>query len=1143
MSRYVQRSLAPRFAPGGIGIRCLLAGVLTVLACGMAFGQVSTGTLTVNVLDPSGAIVPSAQVTITHVSTELRRQGVSNESGIFFAPFLPVGSYNVVVESPGFKVANVAGLDLRVGQSAEITARLELGQISEVVEVSSAAALLETTNATLGQVIENKQILDLPLNGRNPFALGLLAGNTTQVQGMGTNMTFIGGGGRFSSMDITLDGVDNNTTVTNGSIGRNGVAYTPSVDAVQEFKVQTNGFSAEYGHAAGTVVNATLKSGTNEFHGTLFEFLRNDKLDATNFLTNAAGLTKAPFRQNQYGGAIGGPILSNRTFFFFDYQGTRQRTSAGTSIINIPPTAFRNGDFSKLGTTIYNPQTRLLGPSGTVVTSPFANNLIPQNQINPTSSAITDLVPQPNFGAPDATSRNFFAAIARPTDMKSWDIRLDQKLSNMNNMFFRASSGTLDSPRAGAFGDGFIGGGTVVRDLTHQFVLADTAVLSPTMVNEARFGYLRHDGSVIGNAPEGVDFAQKNNLALFPFPSQGFPGIYFLYSGLWSSPAAFNTWGGGNSNLNIENRFQASDTLSWSRGAHNLKLGGDWRRKRFDTLKGDPFFGGLLFGSIFSSSPQVQGSGSPFADFLMGYPAGVQATQMLAWGGQRETYVGTFVQDDWKVSQRLTLNLGVRYELFTQPYDAHDRGGIFNPETGQFQVPGQNGYSRSIVKGDHNNIAPRVGFAYQLSSKMTLRAGYGLYYGLRDQNQEVTQFSGSTPNIPNLIFPAISASTTVAPPVTINTPIEVVPADPTLSGFSLERPYNNLVRFSDINNSRNPGLHQFNFNIEYQPAEDWLVQISYSGTRGFDLASAYINLNQISYQQALSGLNSQADRPFPYINAPVNAVSSIGNSIYNAGNFKLEKRYSQGLTLLANYTWQKNIETKGTGPSSYTQIGNSQALDSTDLDRERSVAPIDVTHTISGAWSYELPWGPGKAHLQEGLLSHLLGGWQLSGIATARTGFPTDIFTNVQASVFNSFNVPDRVIGQDLLLPNAGVDGYFNPKAFSIPGTDVAANGKTLQRIGNSSRRVARGPGLTNMDFSIARQIDITERYKLQFRSEFFNLTNTPSFTLPSPTNSSMTCIGKGTGTPCDAGNANFGKLSNGTVTGRQIQFGLKFLF
>src|SRR6266568_251184 len=354
-----------------------LLGAIFFLFSVPAKAQVATGTVSIAVTDSSGAVAPGAvapgaSVTVSNNGTGLIRSGTANERGELSVQYLPVGQYSISAQLAGFKKTTIEQVVLQVDQTASIRVTLLPGEIREIVEVKEITAALEAETSSLGQVIENKKILELPLNGRNPFALGLLSGNTTPQFGMGTNLTFIAGGGRFSANEVTLDGVDNNTVSNAGAIGRNGIAFVPSVDAVQEFKVKTSTFSAEFGHAAGAVINATIKGGTNQFHGTLFEFLRNNVLDANNFFTNAAGQPRAPFHQNQFGAAVGGPVIHNKTFFFADYQGTRQTSASGSSITDVPPAALRGGDFSKVSTVIYDPGTRRVGPAGLVIGDPFA---------------------------------------------------------------------------------------------------------------------------------------------------------------------------------------------------------------------------------------------------------------------------------------------------------------------------------------------------------------------------------------------------------------------------------------------------------------------------------------------------------------------------------------------------------------------------------------------------------------------------------------------------------------------------------------------------------------------------------------------------------------------------------------------------
>jgi hypothetical protein len=1124
-------------------MKLLLLLSLAVLP-GTLLAQTTTGTIVGEVQDDTGAALANASVKLTLVANGTTRDTRTNGAGAFSAPVIPPGIYSIMVTSPGFADKTLNGITLLVDQTLSLTIKMQPGTVGQSIEVEASAPLVDSVTSSLGQVVEEKQILNMPLNGRNPFALALLVGNTTQLFGVQSNLPFVAGGGRFTAVDVSLDGVDNNTVTNIGNIGRTGIAIVPSVDAVQEFKVETNNFPAEFGHAAGSVVNTTLKNGSNAFHGVFFEFLRNNDFDANNYITKRAGFPQAPFHQNQFGATLGGPILKNKLFFFMDYQGTRQTTRAASSTSNLPPAAFRTGDFSSTTVPIFDPTTRHIGPNGKVIATQFPGNKIPAAQLNKTALAIINLIPLPNTGTPGALSANFLYQAPQFTNTDQGDIRIDYTISQKNTLYGSFSKSNNTKPAVGIF-PGFLGGGSAAVDNSMQLALTDVHIITPNLVNEARFGLIRHNGSLSGTGQAGAKFANDNGFALFPGPVPGFGTINFNYSGVQNGTQEFTTVGGGDLNNNIETRGQIGDNISWTRGKHALKFGVDLRNARLNTLRGSPFFAQNFYGATFTSSSDSSGSGLPFADFLLGDPTSLLGAPMLAWGRQRDSYFGAFGQDDWKLKKNLTVNFGLRYELYTQPIDSRNLGSLFDIRTGKYVIPCTAGYSCAMVDGDHNNFGPRIGASYQLSSKFVARGGYGIFYGLKDQNQQITQFSDNPPNIPLVALPNVTAGGTVAPPFNISTPIKALPVSTDLSGFSAANPLSTSFRTAGFKSAQNPMLMQYNLDLQYQLTNRIVLETSYSGARGSDLATLFQDQNQIPFSQAVAGQTSQANRPFPYISGQILAVFATATSNYNAGNIKFEMRPSHGLSVLSNYTWQKNLETGGSGPNAFTQNGGTSiAISTYEPARENGLAPINVTHNFTASVSYELPFGKNRTFLNRGgVLDAFVGGWIVNGIGSLRTGFPSDIRTNVLPPVFNTYNVADCVAGVAKKLPNAGPNGYFNPAAFRVPGTVVGAQGQLVQTFGNCGHFPTTGPGLKNLDSSIFKDFHYSDRSYAEFRAEFFDTTNTPSFNLPSANDPSLTCQGK-VGDPCSVANPNFGKLtSSATATGRQIQFSVKIYY
>lgn len=1116
------------------------------LFLGETWAQIETGTIIGVVQDSTGGVIPNATVALTQIATGVKRQAHTDSQGSFNAQFMPLGTYSITVTATGFQTKTLTGITLQVDQTANLTIVLAVGSVNQSIEVTESAPLVDTTTSSLGQVIDNHEVLSMPLNGRNAFALGLLVGNTAPVQGMGTNLPFVGGSGRFSSGDVSLNGIDDNTFATAGSIGRQGYAIVPSVDAVEEFKVMTNNFAAEYGHAAGTIISATIRAGTNQYHGAVFEFVRNDIFDANNFFTNRAGLPRTPFHQNQFGGTLGGPILHNRIFFFGDYQGTRESTKSGSSIESVPPMAWRTGDFSSSPTVLYDPKTRHVGPNGTVIATSFlaetGANKIPASQINPAATAILGLIPAPNYGAANATANNYFYTPTQSSNTDQGDIRIDATITQKNHLFGTYSISNNFQPAVGAF-PGWIGGGSAALNNNDQVTVSDVHIFTPTLINELRAGYIYNNGTQPGGGPEGAAFGSSIGLAMLPTSPLQFPTISFSYSGVAAnSTVEFTGIGPASLNLNTLQTKQLADNVSWTHGRHSLKWGADIRQSIFDVLKGGP---GSVYGAIFSSSSDAPGSGLPLADFLMGFPANTNGIPMIAKGRQHTAYLGGYVQDDWKASTRLTLNMGLRYELYTQPIDQNNLGSLFDVTTGQFAIPGQNPYSRAMVKGDHNDWGPRIGFSYQAFHKLVVRGGYGIFYAMRDQNQQTTQFSGNTPNIPTIVVPTITAAHTVAPPYTMNTPINTVPATDSLAGFTATSPYSGQIKTQSIQFAAMPRLMQYNLDFQYQLNPTLLFEASYSGASGSRFASFFIDKNQEPFSYALNGTNTQANRPFPYMGSSVLAVFDTSRQNYNSLNLKVQQQFAHGLQFLGNYTWQKNIETNGDGPDSYNQTATSVALYTYELSRERGVAPLNIAQTASVSALYDLPLGSGKQFLNHGgPLDYVLGGWVINGILSLRTGFPSDINTNVVPPTFATYNVASCVAGVPKKLPNAGVDGYFNPAAFTVPLTETSTTGAQITEFGNCGHFPVTGPGSKNLDSSLFKNFYLSESHRmyLQFRAEAFNTTNTPTFSLPGASNVTLTCEGA-PGSVCNSNNPNFGKLVNGSATGRQLQFAAKLYF
>jgi hypothetical protein len=1120
--------------------------LFAAICASIGWSQVATGNLRGTVSDATGGILPNCSVTITHISTGLVRKVLTNEQGDFNAPSLPVGEYRIAVELAGFQTKVLSGLTLQVDQTAIVPIVLDPGAVSQSVEVTASAPVLDSQTSSLGQVIENKRVVDLPLNGRNPFQLGVLSGGAVQFQGLTTNLPILAGGGRHNANDILLDGVDDNLRNFNGKVGRAGLTYIPSVDAVEEFKVKTNSFAAEYGHSAGYTMNATIKSGTNQYHGTAYEFLRNDILDANNFVSNFSGKPKAEFHQNQFGATFGGPVRlphyhgRDKTFFFADYEGLQIRQAATSSLLDLPPATFRNGDFSSSSTKIYDPDTRALGSNGVATSQPFPGNIIPKNRLDPTALQFQTLLPSINTGSPDSVTRNYLAVSPQATHRNQGDVKIDQRLTEKNNLMGRVSISNQNVPSQGTF----VYSPSVQLFNTRNIALSDTHVFNPAVVNEFRFGFNRGNSSATATMEQQAnDFTAKAGMAFGPI--FGFPTLNWNTLGQSQGGATeFSSFSGAKTNYGYENNFQYADNLSIVHGAHTFKTGVDIRRFRFDRLLSVPASGNYYFGSTYTANPSLaQTGGLPYADFLLGLPTTVSNSNAVDWSRQRDLYVGPYIQDDWKVSRRLTLNIGFRYDLYTQPVDAKNTGAMFDPYTpnsdgrvGVLQLPGQNGNSRSVVLAHHRNFAPRVGLAYQPTRKLVIRSAWGIFYSNREQNDQTTDMAYSLYNFRNINMPAVSQQTTITPPYRFNSPLIVSGTpDPQFRNYTGASPLSaDVSSFNEANIgfATFPMLQQFNFSVQYELLPNLLVEGSYGGARGVHWVQR-IDLNQVPFQNALLGKNTQADRPYNFIASGEGLDEADVSNWYNSANLRIERRFSRGLTVLANYTISHATDSGGAGISTYGNQANTRAMNTYNLKLEHGLSSLDIPNKLALSANYELPVGRGKTlNIQNRFWNQVIGGWQTNGILIIRSGLATDVTTAALPPVFGTINRPDRVLGQPLLVANPGFDQYFNPAAFAIPPTVPNYKGAPTQTFGNASRMVLRGPGQRNLDFSVFKNFVLHEKKCLEFRAEAFNLTNTPYFNLSSPTSAALT-----------VGNASFGKLSSSQTVGRQLQGGLKLIW
>lgn len=1053
----------------------------------------TTGTITGVVTDSSGGAIGGAQVIVRNVGTNLTRETVTSEAGVFQVALLPVGEYEITVEADGFTKVQTKAI-LQINQVVRTDFNLMVANVSnEIIEVNAAdaVALITVDNSTQSTVIDNKKIIDLPLNGRNFLQLGaLIPGVASAVGGGGAegateSGAFSVGGQRDRAANFYIDGTDNNQIINNNS------SATASVDAIQEFTILTSTFSAEYGRNSGAVINVVTKSGTNQVHGTLFEFLRNDKFDASNLFDNAAGQPKPKFRNNQFGFTLGGPIVKDNTFFFINYEG--QRTRVGNTIFtNVPTILERQGSF----------------------TDPNTGRPV-QLRVDPTSAQLLRFFPLPNA---NTQFGNYVSSEIISLRRDNAIAKIDQKLGPNDQLSFRYLINDRDTftPVLSTSGNAqsssqVPGFGTSIVARVQNISIAETHVFSSNAVNEFRFGYNRFVDVQLGidaTNPATLGLPNGNMSAL----GKGIPQI--LISGIS---------GIGNSNLfpftdNLQT-YQFIDNLSFSRGRHNFKTGVDIRKNKVDGGEDFSFAGTIIFDGS-------QSGISATADFIQGTPQSAFIGRGFTSPKIRLNNYYFYFQDDFKFNSRLTINAGLRYELNTVP-TASKRLFNFTTSRGIFGEP--------LYEGDHNNFAPRIGFAYNFGdNKTVIRGGFGVFYDLPFQN---TTF--------NLTFnpPTSTMLFNFGPfqPGRLGSIFSDTNLDPSGPGFVTIDP-----------NFRNPYSLQYNLTFQRELPGEVAFEIGYVGTRGVKLIGAR-DVNQAQFFPGASGDDIFDRRPTQLSGLDfgvggadiVQEQESMGSSVYNSLQLKVAKRFNNGLSFLGAYTYSSSIDNL----SDIFGFKGSAAIpqNSNDLRSERGFSPFDIRQRFTISYSYELPFGKGKRFFANAgaLADKLLSNWQMNGIVTLQSGQPFTVFLGIdQALTGNLFGEqrPNDVAGAFIQTDDGRV-----VLASNLLNSDGSPNFAALQRagvipapgqFGSLGRNTFRGPNYENFDFSLVKRTSFTDSTALEFRAEFFNLFNHPAFALPDNNLSSPT-FGQFSRTPDVA--AGSPKIASGSP--RVIQFGLKLIF
>lgn len=1074
---------------------CSLA-VSLLFPASLCYAQVDRGTIAGTITDQHEAVIGSATVVITNTATGQSERLTTNDAGAYAANTLLIGNYSVSAEKAGFQKVLQSNVTVDVNQVVRVDLTLPVGEITEQVEVTASPSLLESVTSSLGTVETEERIVDLPLNGRNFVQLAWLGAGANQgaqnngpLRGTTDNnrpgiQIAVNGLTSFDN-SFLLDGIDNNEK------GQGTLAVQPAPDAIQEFRVEENSMKAEFGRG-GAVVNVVLKSGSNEFHGGAYEFLRNTDLDARNFFDPA----RPAFERNQYGGLLGGPIVHDRTFFFVDYQG--ERVHQGVSYISTVPTLqMRNGDFSQIGAMLYDPYTTDPQTAQRQLLNPGNPYVIPQSRINPVGEALVDLLPLPNL---PGTFNNFVFTPNQVTNADQYDVRIDHRISDHDSLFGHSSFQDvrfLKPAPLGLAGGCCQGFGSNIDGLEQNQAGGWTHIFSPVLVNEFRVGFIQWNINTTH-----VDAGQDRSEALgIPNANRGDAYSSGL-SLIFMSGFGYNGSMGDSQyvpEIATDDTYSFSDSLSWVRGRHSIKFGAEVKRWNRNFFQAQAPFGLFDFTGVYTSQLTTGSGGSAIADMLLGLPVYSQQDSLAQMDYTTYWESGFYVQDDWKAARNFTLNLGLRYEIFSP---VGGRVGNFDLQKAVvIDSFGPNAVQNAGVQYDLHDFGPRVGFAWMpFGSSTVIRSAGGVFYA-----PEGNIFNDLGENPPTLEFFSNQAN-----PAAIPTAASLISA-----GFPAELPPINPLQPSGEVKTTGPRrliprIYEWNFDIQQQLPSNMMLDVAYVGTRGLRLwDNESSNLDQP--QQPLDsnfGPAPNYGRPYYSVQPNLSLIYPIDlphfDSFYNGLEVKLEKRFSNGLTFQLAYTWSKDL---GTGQG--TPGGAIQ--DSYNVASERGYVEPDFRHRFVASWTYQLPFGHGKAfgHNWNRATEMILGGWDLNGIAVARTGEAETANVSYDDTNTGSFAPwPDRVgnpynfsYGQAIQaamgcpVGHQSLTCFYNPAAFVLP---PLAPGQTFARqFGNGGNGNLRGPSQVNFDLGLMKDFSLTERQKLTLRGEFFNIANHPQFEIP----------------------------------------------